>query len=71
MRMNSLVLSKEIYPEHCLSQAKSDYTQLATITISENSSKWIIEFSDCVYDINQTIKEFENYLIELTYQGVR
>lgn len=62
--MNSkLFLNKEIYDLKCIHMAIQAYSQLAFIKCIANECGWICTFERCVYDIDLTIKEFENYLI--------
>lgn len=65
--MINLKLNKEIYPYESLQHSYKDYAELAKIKIEDDSQYWILSFSDCLYDEAETAKEYENYLIELTY----
>lgn len=66
--MAKIKLSKELYSEKCLRKAMADYSSLAQITIEYDQELWLIQFSNCKYEANRTISEFENYLIELENQ---
>lgn len=66
--MAKIKLSKELYSEKCLRKAMADYSSLAQITIEYDQESWLIQFSNCKYEENRTISEFENYLIELENQ---
>lgn len=68
--MINLKLNKEIYLYESLQHSCKDYSELAKIKIEDDSQYWILSFSDCWYDDAETVKEYENYLIELTYRGL-
>lgn len=68
--MINLKLNKEIYPYESLQHSCKDYSELAKIKIENDSKYWILCFSDCRYDEAETAKEYENYLIELTYRSL-
>lgn len=68
--MINLKLNKEIYPYESLQHSCKDYAELAKIKIEDNQQYWILSFSDCRYDKAETAKEYENYLIELTYRSL-
>lgn len=42
------------------------FDSIAHITLSQNENYFICLFYKCLYDIEETKKEFENYLIDLT-----
>lgn len=63
--MNKLILSKDIYIISAIENAISAFSKLAEITISEETNCYFCEFNNCVYEKDITIKEFENYLIDL------
>ena len=60
-----LKLNKEIYQLGFIKQATNAFKALAQITIEDNGAYWICSFFDCERDEQQTISEFENYLIDL------
>lgn len=64
--MNRLEISKEIYSLHNVEKAINDYSDIANIILSQDTDYFVLEFSKCVYESNITIKEFENYLIDLS-----
>lgn len=68
--MINLKLNKEIYPLKSLQQACKDYSKLTKIKVENFLQYWILSFSDCQYDEVETAKEYENYLIELTYRSL-
>ena len=66
---NILVLHKDIYNEDNVNAAIERYSELAEINyeIFENSFK--LTFLNTRYGCDETIKEFENYLIHLSTSG--
>ena len=65
--MNELRLSSQIYSEGCIREGIDAFADLCSISLSSSDGTYIVSFSDCVYDTDETMKEFENYLIELTH----
>lgn len=63
---NILKLNKTIYSEECIRYAGLKYESIAEIDISENGGYFICEFKKCLYDISETMREFENFVIEYT-----
>ena len=63
--MVNLKLSKEIYEKDKILTAQLDYENYANITVLEENDSWILGFDKCKYGEERTVKEFENYLIEL------
>ena len=68
--MNKMTLNNEFYREEQLIKCVEDFSQLADIKVKGEVDCWFVEFSDCTYGVDRTQKEFENYLIELTYQDI-
>ena len=66
--MREISLSKEIYSENCIKKAIADYDSLAKIKYALKGDTWQISFTKCKVDETRTIREFENYLIELENQ---
>lgn len=64
--MNRLEINKEIYELNNVQKAINDYSELAKIVLYQKDNYYILDFDNCVYDFNITIKEFENYLIDLS-----
>lgn len=64
--MNKLSLSKELYSETLVRQSVEAFAQIADINIIISSKYYICDFLNSKYSLNETIKEFENYLIDLT-----
>ena len=63
--MQRLVINNEIYTEVNLKETCSVYHDYARIDISKKIGAWELIFNDCKYDEERTVKEFENYLIDL------
>lgn len=66
--MNNLELSKDVYEKSAIDRAVFDFSDLSEIFVHEKCDYYECSFADCKYSITQTIKEFENYLIDLSYQ---
>lgn len=67
--MIKLELCKEIYNKQSISIAMGAFRDLAKISINEFGNYYEISFNDCSYDESMTMREFENYVIDL--QNVR
>lgn len=65
MSHNDLYLIKEIYIKSAIYKAIEDYHLISKIDLSENNFYYICSFTFCQYDVTETIKEFENYVIDL------
>lgn len=63
--MKRTKLSKNIYDESIIRQAIRDYGSIANIQLKSDSTYYDLQFENCKYDENRTLKEFENYLIDL------
>lgn len=63
MRKMTLNLSKEIYQKSSIMKAIKDYKQLARIQFGEDEHHWRLDFQESRYDMQNTVSEFENYLI--------
>ena len=64
--MNELYLSKDIYSTYLIEQTIVAFSNLADISFYDNDNHNICVFKNCIYSLDQTIKEFENYLIDLS-----
>ena len=65
MTPNELYLIKEIYSKNAIYRAIEDYQTISKIDINENDNYYICFFTLCRYDLKETMKEFENYIIDL------
>ena len=63
--MKELIVNKNIYSNKSLRAAITAYSGYASITIQDHAKTCSLFFTDCRYDEERTIKEFENYLIGL------
>lgn len=66
INMKKLQLSKKIYLRKYIEKAILNYNGLAKIKYEESKGYYILTFEDCYYDIEQTLKEYENHVIDLT-----
>lgn len=67
--MNKLELSKFLYKREIIIKAINDFGELALITLDTKENYYICVFNSCYYDVQQTVDEFENYLIDLSSKG--
>ncbi len=63
--MIRLSLSDELYPFRLVKQATQAFDQIAHIEVNPSEGRTVCSFSQCLYDDDQTAREFENYLIDL------
>ena len=63
--MYKLLLQKNIYSEQSISDAREAFSGIASISLDENDDYYVCSFSSCAADETLTMKEFENYLIDL------
>lgn len=66
--MNELKLSKEIYNDSLVNIAVKQFSGISNIVINNEEFYLKCVFSRCVYDVETTLKEFENYVIDLNNQ---
>ncbi|MBR0406276.1 MAG: HxsD-like protein [Eggerthellaceae bacterium] len=69
--MVTLTLRKEIYQKSFVEKAILAYASIARIDVTTKGDYILCAFRQCTYDENLTVKEFENYLIDLTNNGAR
>ena len=69
--MNELRLKKELYSMPNIRQSILAFSDIATISVFERDETYICTISECRYDIEETVGEFENYLIDLSYKNRR
>lgn len=62
---NTLKLNLNIYNLNSIQKAITDYISLCEIEIEEEGDYIICSFYNCKYNINKTIHEFGNYVIDL------
>lgn len=61
--MKKLKINRSIYSDKAIRNAIQAYQYVAVITPKMNEDHAILTFWKCKYDEDQTMKEFENYLI--------
>lgn len=61
--MAKLLLNKHIYSEKSVKEACTAYKELAHIHLRSEDPYFVLEFDQCKYDLETTIKDFENYVI--------
>ena len=62
---NELLISSEIFSCEILRAAVQAYNGLARIQVEQTAENWLLTFHECRYDVELTIHEFSNYLINL------
>ena len=65
MSNNVLCIVKELYSKNAVLKAITDYQAISSIRLTENEHYYICSFNDCKYNLSETMKEFENYVIDL------
>ena len=63
---HDLQLSSEIFSLQAIQAAARAYSGLARIEITSRPWGWLLSFTGCQYDPQLTIREFNNYLINLS-----
>ena len=63
--MNTLRLVKDLYSYEMIEKAADSFSSLCKISISIDGNYYVCSFDMCKYDELVTIREFENYLIDL------
>ena len=63
--MKQIIITKEIFSKTSLERAMQDYSNLCEFSIAEKADEWEVRFSNCRFDEQRTVNEFENYLIGL------
>lgn len=66
--MNELKLSKEIYNYGLVKMAVKEFAEISNIVVNIEENYLRCVFTNCVYDVETTLKEFENYVIDLNNQ---
>ena len=65
MMKHDLQLISEIFSLEAVEAAVRAYSGLARIQVESRPGGWLLSFTDCRYDPQLTIREFNNYLINL------
>lgn len=63
---NVIYLSKDVYDENTIRVAVDMYKSIAEIEVQTYDEKVLLIFNNTKYDTSETIKEFENCLIQLS-----
>ena len=61
--MICLLLHDDIYSRSSIEFACRAYSDIAEISLKDCGDHTELVFADCLYDVDKTVKEFENYLI--------
>lgn len=61
--MKTLKINKEIFSDETIINALNEYKFLAKIKMTPIQNYVLLTFSDCKYEEDLTINEFQNYLI--------
>ena len=69
--MNRLILAKDIYAKYAVEKAIYDFSEVSQIDLFEDDFNFICVFNSLKYDTDVTIKEFENYVIDVSFQMVK
>lgn len=67
--MNKLYLHKEIYLRNAVEEAVDAFKNLAEIILEESENYYCLSFTNCKADPCITIKEFGNYVLNMTIQS--
>ena len=63
---HDLQLSSEIFSRQTIEAAIRAYSGLARIQVESQPGGWLLSFTHCQYDPQLTIREFNNYLVNLS-----
>lgn len=63
--MKKIQINSEIFSEKTVKQALDDYKRIAKTSMKNKGEYYIVTFWKCKFDEEQTISEFENYMIGL------
>lgn len=64
--MKKIILDGTIYSESIVKKAIKDYSAIAKIRFEAKDNNIKCEFVSSKYELEKTIKEFENYIIDLS-----
>ena len=64
--MNKILLDGTIYSEHIVKKAIKDYSMIAQIRLEVKNYNIICVFDSSEFNMEKTMKEFENYIIDLS-----
>ena len=63
---HDLQLSSDIFSLQAVEAAVRAYSGVAGFLVVSRPGGWLLSFTDCRYDPQLTIREFNNYLINLS-----
>lgn len=63
--MRKMQINSKVFSEKTVKQALNDYKNIAKTSLQVKGEIFIIKFWKFKYDEDQTLKEFENYMIGL------
>ena len=63
--MIELRVRKELFFFFCILGTIEAYKYITDVNLQDQSDYWILQFENCKFEENRTIREFENYLIGL------
>lgn len=66
---NTVRLLKEIFTKQLIVTAANTFANYASVDITEDKKYFYVSFDNCKYGSDETKKNFENYLIDLSNQG--
>lgn len=61
--MKKLKFNRSVYSDETIEKARVAYKNHALTVVTYKQQYAIVTFIKCKYDENQTVKEFENYMI--------
>lgn len=61
--MKKIQINKTIFSDEAIQITIKAYNGYANMSVESRDDYAIVTFQDCKYDEEQTVKEFENYLI--------
>lgn len=65
MKNNEIAFASMIYPKAIIQKAITDYQSICRIQMEQHTDYVLCTFLESITDIDLTICEFSNYLIEL------
>lgn len=68
--MSRITFAKELFCLENINVCCNDFKDYAVCIVSDIDNSYVVELSECRFDESETIKEFENYLIELTFRSM-
>lgn len=66
MANNELKLCSSIYKLAAVNYATERYSSISEVTVSTEGNYYICRFNNCTYDLCVTMREFENFVIQVS-----